>query len=434
MQRRTSASENCHRFRDPRSTLVELNVPRLQQLVPPLHLARSSIALHCGLDDRMNSNEWLFRPPVLPGVNVELLNRSLWERFHEQNTEMIITKTGRRMFPSVHVNVSGLRKRESYYVLLEIAPASDRRHKYCGYENGSKMGWSIAGPAEPQHPFNRRIYMHPESPAMGHHWMDNSINFHKLKITNNMNDKNNNVVLTSMHKYVPKIWIIQCSSAKNYSELFSYPAASFAFPETEFIAVTAYQNENITKLKIDNNPFAKGFRETGQSRFKRKYHQISPDSSRDERSNVSFSDSESNQVVSERGNSSNERDSVTSSGDSVTSSGGSIASNSESTRQQKRLVVEESNSEDIQDDAVPDDPKSPAETGDEHRVPLHRPWLNLPPEQVTPSDISRHSHSLSQPLLPPYYNYMYSQYVASQNYMRLRDYPFQNYYRPLWWL
>lgn len=31
-----------------------------------------------------------------------------------------------------------------------------------------------------------------------------------------------------------------------------------------------FQNDRITKLKIDNNPFAKGFRETGQSRCKRK--------------------------------------------------------------------------------------------------------------------------------------------------------------------
>lgn len=30
------------------------------------------------------------------------------------------------------------------------------------------------------------------------------------------------------------------------------------------------QNDRITKLKIDNNPFAKGFRESGQSRIKRK--------------------------------------------------------------------------------------------------------------------------------------------------------------------
>ena len=36
---------------------------------------------------------------------------------------------------------------------------------------------------------------------------------------------------------------------------------SFAFPETQFIAVTAYQNTDITQLKIDSNPFAKGFRD-----------------------------------------------------------------------------------------------------------------------------------------------------------------------------
>ena len=37
-----------------------------------------------------------------------------------------------------------------------------------------------------------------------------------------------------------------------------------------FAGVTAYQNEKITQLKIDNNPFAKGFRENGQLRAKRK--------------------------------------------------------------------------------------------------------------------------------------------------------------------
>lgn len=39
------------------------------------------------------------------------------------------------------------------------------------------------------------------------------------------------------------------------------------------------QNDQITKLKIDNNPFAKGFRETGQSRCKRKHIQSTPSSS-----------------------------------------------------------------------------------------------------------------------------------------------------------
>jgi len=42
------------------------------------------------------------------------------------------------------------------------------------------------------------------------------------------------------------------------------------FKETEFIAVTAYQNEKITQLKIDNNPFAKGFRDNGQGKRDKK--------------------------------------------------------------------------------------------------------------------------------------------------------------------
>ena len=34
------------------------------------------------------------------------------------------------------------------------------------------------------------------------------------------------------------------------------------FPVTQFIAVTAYQNEDVTTLKIDHNPFAKAFKDT----------------------------------------------------------------------------------------------------------------------------------------------------------------------------
>ena len=43
-----------------------------------------------------------------------------------------------------------------------------------------------------------------------------------------------------------------------------------SFQECTFIAVTAYQNEKITQLKIDHNPFAKGFRDTGASKSSKK--------------------------------------------------------------------------------------------------------------------------------------------------------------------
>ncbi|EYC42271.1 hypothetical protein Y032_0537g3115 [Ancylostoma ceylanicum] len=45
---------------------------------------------------------------------------------------------------------------------------------------------------------------------------------------------------------------------------------TFVFKETEFIAVTAYQNEKVTQLKIDHNPFAKGFRDAGAGKREKK--------------------------------------------------------------------------------------------------------------------------------------------------------------------
>ena len=53
--------------------------------------------------------------------------------------------------------------------------------------------------------------------------------------------------------------------------IFHFPQAlnpeefrTFVFAETVFIGVTAYQNQLITKLKIDSNPFAKGFRDSSR--------------------------------------------------------------------------------------------------------------------------------------------------------------------------
>ncbi|KAF9417370.1 hypothetical protein HW555_005467, partial [Spodoptera exigua] len=70
----------------------------------------------------------------------------------------------------------------------------------------------------------------------------------------------NKTILNSMHKYQPRFHLVRAN------DILKLPYSTFrtyVFKETEFIAVTAYQNEKITQLKIDNNPFAKGFRDTG---------------------------------------------------------------------------------------------------------------------------------------------------------------------------
>ncbi|KAL9902564.1 T-box-containing protein TBX6L-like isoform 1-T2 [Glossina fuscipes fuscipes] len=198
--------------------------------------------------------------PTLPGtVEINLENNDLWKQFHKIGTEMIITKSGRRMFPSMRATVTGLEEDAQYCLLLEMLPIGDCRYKFSGSQ------WVAAGGAEPQSP--QRMFLHPDSPASGSHWQTQAVLFNKVKLTNNTLDNNGHMVLASMHKYQPRLHIIKTS---DLTQLPWSPQQSFIFPETEFIAVTAYQNDRITKLKIDNNPFAKGFRETGQSKCKRK--------------------------------------------------------------------------------------------------------------------------------------------------------------------
>ena len=47
--------------------------------------------------------------------------------------------------------------------------------------------WIVAGKADPEMP--KRMYIHPDSPATGEQWMQKVVSFHKLKLTNNISDK-----------------------------------------------------------------------------------------------------------------------------------------------------------------------------------------------------------------------------------------------------
>ncbi|KAH9525378.1 hypothetical protein Btru_001224 [Bulinus truncatus] len=62
------------------------------------------------------------------------------------------------------------------------------------------------------------------------------------------------IMLNSLHKYEPRLHVVKVNSRTQKKTILT-----FSFPETQFIAVTAYQNEEITALKIKHNPFAKAF-------------------------------------------------------------------------------------------------------------------------------------------------------------------------------
>ncbi|KAK3509303.1 hypothetical protein QTP70_028557, partial [Hemibagrus guttatus] len=227
-------------------------------------------------------------------VHASLQGRELWEKFNSVGTEMLITKTGRRMFPSCRVTVMGLNPKVKYVLMMDMVPFDNNKYKW------NRDRWEVSGKSEPHLP--NRFFIHPDSPALGERWMQYPISFHKLKLTNNTLNSKGLVVLHSMHKYQPRLHIVQ---APDPCGGHSGGYLRFTFPEAAFIAVTSYQNQEvisrcpqsldgffsvcldiqmnhvfihaevvthlsflyqITKLKIDNNPFAKGFRDNGLSR------------------------------------------------------------------------------------------------------------------------------------------------------------------------
>uniref|UniRef100_A0A1I8HPY2 T-box domain-containing protein n=1 Tax=Macrostomum lignano TaxID=282301 RepID=A0A1I8HPY2_9PLAT len=157
----------------------------------------------------------------IAGPKAVLEDSKLWQQFYNLGTEMVITKSGRRMFPALRLRLSGLQPNSNYVLAVEVTPADGARYKF---QSGR---WTPAGKADPEPP--RRLYIHPDSPATGQHWMARLVSFHKLKLTNNLCDKQGYAVLNSMHRYVINFYIAQA--------------------------------DQITQLKIDHNPFAKGFRE-----------------------------------------------------------------------------------------------------------------------------------------------------------------------------
>ncbi|XP_065542947.1 MAX gene-associated protein isoform X6 [Lathamus discolor] len=192
---------------------------------------------------------------VSGGITVTLDNNSMWNEFYHRNTEMILTKQGRRMFPYCRYWITGLDVSQKYILVMDISPVDNHRYKWNG------RWWEPSGKAEPH--VLGRVFIHPESPSTGQYWMHQPVSFYKLKLTNNTLDQEGHIILHSMHRYLPRLHLVPADKATEVIQLNGPGVHTFTFPQTEFFAVTAYQNIQITQLKIDYNPFAKGFRDDG---------------------------------------------------------------------------------------------------------------------------------------------------------------------------
>lgn len=90
------------------------------------------------------------------------------------------------MFPALKVDVIDLDPDKKYLLIVDFLLADNCRYKFQNDE------WVEAGAAFPQ-VAQRRMFVHPDSPSLGSHWMSKPVSFHELKLTNNLCDEQNHV-------------------------------------------------------------------------------------------------------------------------------------------------------------------------------------------------------------------------------------------------
>lgn len=232
-----------------------------QTTIAPAVSLPSSRALSSNGDLTADPHPAINYPSVLTfkGISVSLENNSVWKQFHRYGTEMILTKGGRRMFPYCRYRLSGLVPTQSYSLVLSIIPADQHKYRW------NTKSWEVIGAAEHQAQGLIRAFSHQNSPSLGSEWMSMLVSFYKLKLTNNVSDQQGHMILHSMHRYIPRLHVIPVldvgGPTPDQPVVMGPESMTFTFLQTEFVSVTTYQNPWIIELKINHNPFAKGFRE-----------------------------------------------------------------------------------------------------------------------------------------------------------------------------
>lgn len=210
----------------------------------PVHSATSA-----NMADSLCSSE----PNTDTKIHVTLVNDSVWQEFHSIGTEMLLTRQGRRMFPFCRYRITGMNPNLLYFLIMDFHLMDEYRYRW------TVGGRLVGGPSEVQES-RSRVYTHPSSPRQGAVWMDSPVVFGAVKLTTNLLNDDGLVVLHSNHRYIPRLHIVPFDpNGKNTVSLDNPDAQTFIFPQTEFYAVSCYQNPRLIKLKIKHNPFARQF-------------------------------------------------------------------------------------------------------------------------------------------------------------------------------
>ncbi|GJJ70327.1 hypothetical protein EMPS_02676 [Entomortierella parvispora] len=227
-----------------------------------------------------------------PGSEPSLLlvNGDLWDMFHREDNEMIITKSGRCLFPLLQFKAVDLEPDTIYSIDIDFELMDQRRYRFVDGAWKCAQPWKKSanyddedrsededrdGSTTSSLARRQETYTHPDLCQPGTHWMQTTISFSKIKLTNKIPEaatqtrkrsKNPPATsshifhLTSFHRYRPRVHLVQRSDQRRAI----IASTTFTFDRTAFMAVTHYQNFRVNDLKKGYNPHAKGFRDSIQ--------------------------------------------------------------------------------------------------------------------------------------------------------------------------
>ncbi|XP_041950753.1 T-box protein VegT-B-like isoform X2 [Alosa sapidissima] len=174
-------------------------------------------------------------------IHVSLDNDSVWQEFHSIGTEMLLTREGSRMIPFCRFRLTGLAPHRHYFLLMDFQLVNKSRAQ---------------GGLSDTHKVVSHIYTHPSSPATGLKWMRVPVTFNMVKLTSDLLNDPRIVMLKSDQRYVPRLHVVPFDPSRGRTVDLDDPETwMFMFPQTEFCAVSCYQNLQLINLKIKHNQF-----------------------------------------------------------------------------------------------------------------------------------------------------------------------------------
>ena len=153
------------------------------------------------------------------------------------------------MFPTLGLKVSGLNPKESYSVILNVTPADNHQYKYL------QLGWVAVGGSKKKDIYTE--YEHPDSPSCGSYWMDKTVAFKMVKLTNNKTTKSSDQVKKRILFLNCKIMLLFfCflflpDSTQFYAQVYSVYenniSKGWLLPEFQFYGNIIYSSNCISK-------------------------------------------------------------------------------------------------------------------------------------------------------------------------------------------